>query len=68
MKYLRSLIENLTCSCLQGSLDTEVRSIAYDSRKVEEGALFVCIRGAAEPLWMDIHLQRKWLRKAPGYW
>ena len=46
MKYLRSLIENLTCSCLQGSLDTEVRSIAYDSRKVEEGALFVCIRGA----------------------
>ena len=46
MKYLRSLIENLTCSCLQGSLDTEVRSIAYDSRKVEEGALFVCIRGS----------------------
>ena len=46
MKNLRSLIENLSCECLQGSLDTEVQSVVYDSRKVEKGSLFVCIRGA----------------------
>ena len=46
MKNLRSLIENFSCECLQGSLDTEVRSVVYDSRKVEKGSLFVCIRGA----------------------
>lgn len=31
---------------LQGSLDTEVKSVVYDSRKTEPGSLFVCIKGA----------------------
>lgn len=46
MKNLRSLTEGLSFECLQGSLDMEVSAVAFDSRKVEEGALFVCIRGA----------------------
>ena len=46
MKNLRSLIENFSCECLQGSLDTEVRSVVYDSRKVEKGSLHPgCCRG-----------------------
>lgn len=29
-----------------GSTDQEVKNVVYDSRKVEEGSLFICIRGA----------------------
>jgi UDP-N-acetylmuramoyl-L-alanyl-D-glutamate--2,6-diaminopimelate ligase len=43
---LSSLLERIEYTCLQGSLDTEVTSVVYDSRKVEEGSLFLCIRGA----------------------
>ena len=46
MKNLRSLTEGLSFECLQGSLDVEVSAVICDSRQVEEGALFVCIRGA----------------------
>ena len=45
MKLL-SLLEHLEYKCLQGSTDQEVSSVVYDSRKVEEGSLFICIRGA----------------------
>ena len=30
----------------QGDVQTEIRGVAYDSRKVEEGFLFVCMKGA----------------------
>lgn len=43
---LISLLEKLEYTCLQGSTDQEVKNVIYDSRKVEEGSLFVCIRGA----------------------
>lgn len=43
---LTALLENLKYICCQGDGDVEVTNVAYDSRKVREGSLFVCIRGA----------------------
>ena len=43
---LVSLLERLEYTCLQGTTDQEVKNVIYDSRKVEEGSLFICIRGA----------------------
>ena len=43
---LISLLEKLEYTCLQGSTDQEVKNVIYDSRKVEEGSLFICTRGA----------------------
>ncbi|MGI6018184.1 MAG: UDP-N-acetylmuramoyl-L-alanyl-D-glutamate--2,6-diaminopimelate ligase [Marvinbryantia sp.] len=45
MKLVK-LLERLEYTCLQGSLDKEVTDIVNDSRKVLEGSLFFCIRGA----------------------
>lgn len=45
MKLLE-LIEDMEYECMQGSLDKEITSLIYDSRKAEEGAVFVCISGA----------------------
>lgn len=36
----------MSWKCLQGSVDVEVKSVINDSRKVEEGSLFFCIKGA----------------------
>ena len=44
---LKDLLKDVTSSCLSGSMETEVTSIVYDSRKVSEGTLFVCLRGFA---------------------
>lgn len=43
---LTTLLERLTYTCLQGSLEREISRVDYDSRKVQEGSLFLCIRGA----------------------
>lgn len=43
---LEKLTEYFRYSILQGTLDTEVGSVVYDSRKAENGSLFVCIKGA----------------------
>lgn len=43
---LTSLLERLEYTCCQGSTDVDVTTVTYDSRKVEEGSLFICIRGA----------------------
>ena len=43
---LVSLLERLEYTCLQGTTDQEVKNVIYDSRKEEEGSLFICIRGA----------------------
>ncbi|MDO4519092.1 MAG: UDP-N-acetylmuramoyl-L-alanyl-D-glutamate--2,6-diaminopimelate ligase [Eubacteriales bacterium] len=40
------LLKALEFTCLQGSLEQEVSSVEYDSRKVKENSLFICIRGA----------------------
>lgn len=42
---LSSLLEDLQYTCLNGSTDVEIKGVAYDSRNVEPGSLFVCIRG-----------------------
>ncbi len=43
---LSKLLERVDYCCLQGSVDVEVKNVINDSRKVEEGSLFFCIRGA----------------------
>lgn len=42
---LKQLVKGLEYTLVQGTLDAEVRDIYYDSRKVAEGGLFVCIVG-----------------------
>ena len=41
-----SLLERLEYSCCQGSVEQEVSTVEYDSRKVIEDSLFICIKGA----------------------
>ena len=43
---LSSLLEKLEYTCVQGSTEQDVTGVIYDSRKVTEGSLFICIRGA----------------------
>jgi UDP-N-acetylmuramoyl-L-alanyl-D-glutamate--2,6-diaminopimelate ligase len=42
---LSELLERLTFTCTQGSIDQEVTEVIYDSRKVVKGCLFICIEG-----------------------
>lgn len=43
---LSTLLERIEYTCCQGSIQQEVTTVVYDSRKAEEGSLFICIRGA----------------------
>lgn len=43
---LNQLLERMEVDILTGSKETGVNQIVYDSRKVQKGDLFVCIRGA----------------------
>lgn len=43
---LAKLLERLSYEVLQGSDQTEVTTLVNDSRKVEQGSVFVCICGA----------------------
>ncbi len=45
MKLLRDLLTGVPAVEVSGRLDTPVRGIAYDSRRVSEGFLFVALRG-----------------------
>jgi len=42
---LAGLLENHTYEIIQGVLNVNIKSIHHDSRRVEEGALFICIEG-----------------------
>ncbi len=42
---LGRLLENVEYRLLQGSIETDVKDIAYDSRKIQPGMLFVAIAG-----------------------
>lgn len=42
---LRQLIERLSYTLVQGDPETEITGVAYDSRIVDKGNLFVCIPG-----------------------
>ena len=46
MKKLNQLLERISYTCIQGSIDTEVTDIVNDSRKITPGCLFFCIPGA----------------------
>ncbi len=46
MARLLDLLDKISYECMQGSLDKEVSTVCYDSRKVTPGALFVCIEGS----------------------
>ncbi len=43
---LYELIADYPFDILRGSIDVEITSLVYDSRKVTKGSLFVCITGA----------------------
>ena len=43
---LHSLLKGLEYDLLQGDVHADIRGIAYDSREVGEGFLFVCMKGA----------------------
>lgn len=43
---LKTLLEGLCYTCLQGSVDIEIHNVINDSRKAGEGDLFLCIPGA----------------------
>jgi UDP-N-acetylmuramoyl-L-alanyl-D-glutamate--2,6-diaminopimelate ligase len=42
---IQQLIERMDYTLVAGSLDTEVSTLVYDSRKVEKDSVFVCISG-----------------------
>ena len=48
MRQTEKLLQGLNFRCIRGELPREVTQVAYDSRKVEPGALFVCIRGSRQ--------------------
>ena len=43
---LTALLERISYECVQGSMDREISQVVYDSRKITEGCLFICIKGA----------------------
>ena len=46
MKKLSELLVGLTYEIICGSFDKEITGVVYDSRKIIEDALFICISGA----------------------
>ncbi len=47
MERLEKLLERLDYTVVQGSADIEITALVYDSRKLQPGCLFVCIKGTA---------------------
>jgi UDP-N-acetylmuramoyl-L-alanyl-D-glutamate--2,6-diaminopimelate ligase len=43
---LYKLLKNINYEIINGSLDIDIKDISYDSRKVKENSMFVCINGA----------------------
>ena len=46
MKALSKLLGQMDYECTAGTVDVQVSAVVYDSRKVTEGCLFLCIAGA----------------------
>ena len=42
---LKELLEGLEYDVINGSTDIEINNVQYDNRKIENGDLFVCIKG-----------------------
>lgn len=43
---LADLLKKLKYTCVKGTADVDITTVAYDSRRVEKGSLFICIKGA----------------------
>ena len=43
---LADLLKKLKYTCVKGTADVDISTVAYDSRRVERGSLFICIKGA----------------------
>lgn len=43
---LEKLVERISYKCINGTMDVDVKDVANDSRKVTDGSLFICIKGA----------------------
>lgn len=43
---LKDMLEKAEYCCMQGEVDREISALVYDSRKVTQGSVFVCISGA----------------------
>ncbi len=43
---LEELLRNLSYQKIKGDIQTEITAVVYDSRKIQEGCLFICIEGA----------------------
>ena len=43
---LADLLKKLKYTCIKGTADVDITTVAYDSRRVERGSLFICIKGA----------------------
>lgn len=43
---IKQLLEKLEYTCVQGNLEKEITAVVYDSRKIVEGCMFICIEGA----------------------
>ena len=46
MKKLSYLLADTAYTCIQGNINTDISEVVYDSRKISEGCLFICIKGA----------------------
>lgn len=46
MAVLSELLKEISYECVCGTTEREITDVIYDSRKVTEGSLFVCIPGA----------------------
>lgn len=46
MAALKDLLQKIQYTCVQGNEETEITEVVYDSRKITEGCLFICIEGA----------------------
>lgn len=45
MRQLGELLQGFEYECIQGTIEREVGRVVYDSRKVEQNCLFICIVG-----------------------
>lgn len=43
---LTDLLCKVDYECMQGSVEREIDRVVYDSRKITEGCLFICVKGA----------------------
>ncbi len=47
MRTVTKLLERLDYQIIKGSIEGEICALVYDSRKVVEGCMFVCVKGTA---------------------